>query len=86
MRRIDRRRADQAHGAVAFQQVEIRIEIEKIECARVDTCRATGKVDYITSNEVAHGGVFMRRAITLQLARTSTNWRITKVQLEPARS
>jgi hypothetical protein len=77
---------DHALGREGSSPWPARIEIEKIECARVDTCRVTGKVDYITSNEVAHGGVFMRRAITLQLARTSTHWRITKVQLEPARS
>ena len=62
-----------------------RIEVAQIDCARRNTCRATGKVDYITSNELARGGVFMRRVITLQLAHTGQGWRITSVHLTPAR-
>lgn len=62
-----------------------RIEVAQIDCARRNTCRATGKVDYITSNELARGGVFMRRVITLQLAHTGPGWRITSVHLKPAR-
>lgn len=62
-----------------------RIELRRIDCTRIDTCRATGNVDYVTSNEVAHGGVFMRRAITLQLARSGHDWRITAVHLEPVK-
>ncbi|MGH8215933.1 MAG: hypothetical protein ACREPZ_09610 [Rhodanobacteraceae bacterium] len=61
------------------------IEIDKIECAAGDTCRVDGSVDYVTSNEVTHGGVFMRRAITLDVARTTLGWRITAVHLAPAR-
>jgi hypothetical protein len=62
-----------------------RIEVKQVDCATDDACRVAGDVDYITSNEVAHGGVFMRRAITLELADTAQGWRITAVQLEPAR-
>jgi len=62
-----------------------RIEIKQIDCAANNGCRATGDVDYITSNEVAHGGVFMRRAVTLELADNAHGWRITAVHLEPAR-
>ena len=76
---------DHAVGREGSSPWPARIEIEQIECARNDGCRATGNVDYITSNEVAHGGIFMRRAITLQLARTSLGWRITAVHLKPSR-
>lgn len=60
------------------------IEIQNVDCAQPDACHVTGKVDYITSNEVAHGGVFMRRAITLDVKHTSAGWRIDAVQLAPA--
>jgi hypothetical protein len=62
-----------------------RIEVKQVDCATDSACRVTGDVDYITSNEVAHGGVFTRRAITLELAGTAHGWRITAVHLEPAR-
>jgi hypothetical protein len=62
-----------------------RIEVKQVDCATDSACRVGGDVDYITSNEVEHGGVFMRRAITLELADTAHGWRITAVQLEPAR-
>lgn len=61
-----------------------KIEIDSIDCAGPDTCRVTGKVDYITSNEVEHGGVFMRRGIKLALAHDDHGWRITSVHLAPA--
>ena len=76
---------DHAVGREGSSPWPARIEIGHLDCAHDDACRATGNVDYITSNEVAHGGVFMRRAISLQLARTSLGWRITAVHLEPAR-
>jgi len=76
--------SDHAVGREGSSPWPARIEIGHLDCAHSDTCRATGNVDYITSNEVAHGGVFMRRAITLQLARTSLGWRITAVHMEPA--
>jgi hypothetical protein len=60
-----------------------RIEIKRLDCT-TNACRATGDVDYITSNEVAHGGVFMRRAITLELTHTVQGWRIATVRLESA--
>jgi len=62
-----------------------RIEIRQVDCASGSTCQVTGDVDYITSNEVEHGGVFMRRAITLDVARSGSDWRISSVHLEPAR-
>jgi hypothetical protein len=62
-----------------------RIEIQQVDCATGNSCRVAGDVDYVTSDEVAHGGVFMRRAITLGLTGTAHGWRITAVQLEPAR-
>lgn len=61
-----------------------RIEIRQLDCT-VSTCRVTGNVAYITSNEVAHGGVFMRRAITLELIHTTQGWRIAMVHLDPVR-
>lgn len=60
-----------------------RIEIRQLDCT-ANACRVRGDVDYITSNEVAHGGVFMRRGITLELAGTAHGWRINTVHLEPA--
>lgn len=62
-----------------------RIGIKQVDCATNGACRVSGDVDYITSNEVAHGGVFMRRAITLDLTATAHGWRIAAVHLEPAR-
>lgn len=76
---------DRAIGREGSSPWPARIEAGQIDCARANTCRATGKVDYITSNELAHGGVFMRRAISLQLARTGQGWRITAVRLHPVR-
>ena len=60
-----------------------RIEIKRLDCT-ANACRVTGDVDYITSNEVAHGGVFMRRAIALELTHTTQGWRIAAVHLEAA--
>lgn len=60
------------------------IEIDTVDCSNRETCRVTGKVDYVTSNEVEHGGVFMRRGITLTVARQDHGWRITVVHLAPA--
>ena len=76
---------DHAVGREGSSPWPARIELGHIDCASSNMCRATGNVDYITSNEVAHGGVFMRRAITLQLARTGERWRIDAVHLKPAR-
>lgn len=58
-----------------------RIVIDRIHCAQPATCRVTGTVDYVTSNEVEHGGVFMRRPIALEVARTPAGWRIASAQL-----
>lgn len=60
------------------------IQVRGVECATPDTCRVTGQVDYITSNELEHGGVFMRRGITLDAARMQDGWRITAVRLAAA--
>ena len=62
-----------------------RIAVKQVDCDTDTACRVAGDVDYMTSNEVAHGGVFMRRAITLELADTARGWRITAVHLEAAR-
>lgn len=62
-----------------------RIEVHKVDCGQPDACRAVGDVDYITSNEVAHGGVFMRRAVTLEVNRNANGWRIASVRLGPPR-
>lgn len=62
-----------------------RIDVHKVDCGQPDACRAVGDVDYITSNEVEHGGVFMRRAVTLELSRIAGRWRIAAVRLGPAR-
>lgn len=53
-----------------------RIEIGSVTCAAPVACRVTGQVDYVTSNELVHGGVFMRRGITLQVEHTQGGWRI----------
>lgn len=59
------------------------IEIGQIACGNPDSCHVTGKVDYITSNEVEHGGVFQRRGITLDAAHTAQGWRIAAARLAP---
>jgi hypothetical protein len=75
---------DQIIGREGSSPWPDRIEIKQLDCS-ASACRVTGDVDYITSNEVAHGGVFMRRGITLELAGTAHGWRITGVHLEAAR-
>jgi hypothetical protein len=57
------------------------IDVERIHCASPSRCEAKGDVIYITSNEVEHGGVAARRAISLSLQRTSSGWRITSVDM-----
>lgn len=76
---------DQVIGREGSSPWPDRIEIRQLDCTAND-CRVTGDVDYITSNEVAHGGVFMRRAITLGMTHTSQGWRIAAVRLESARN
>jgi hypothetical protein len=76
---------DQVVGREGSSPWPQQIEIDDIECAGGDTCHVEGRVDYITSNEVTRGGVFMRRPITLDVANTKLGWRITAVQLSPAR-
>lgn len=71
---------DQIIGREGSSPWPDRIEVKKLDCA-AGTCRVAGNVDYITSNEVAHGGVFMRRAITLDLTNTARGWRIAAVHL-----
>ena len=75
---------DQIIGREGSSPWPNRIEIKQLDCT-ASACRVTGDVDYITSNEVAHGGVFMRRTIALELTGTTLGWRITAVHLEPAR-
>lgn len=75
---------DQIIGREGSSPWPARIEIKQLDCS-ANACRVAGDVDYITSNEVAHGGVFMRRGITLELAGTAHGWRITVVHLEAAR-
>lgn len=76
---------DQIIGREGSSPWPDRIEIRQLDCNATD-CRANGAVDYITSNEVEHGGVFMRRAITLELTGTAQGWRIAGVHLESARN
>lgn len=76
---------DQVIGREGSSPWPDRIKIKQVDCTTGNTCHAIGDVDYITSNEVAHGGVFMRRAIALDLTDTAHGWRITAVHLEPAR-
>lgn len=72
---------DQVVGREGSSPWPQQIEIDDVECAGGDMCRVKGRVDYVTSNEVTHGGVFMRRPITLDVAHTSLGWRITTVHL-----
>lgn len=60
------------------------IVVHAIDCGGQDACHVTGKVDYVTSNEVEHGGVLYRRGIALDVARTASGWRIAAVKLGPA--
>ena len=61
-----------------------RIVIGHVACDQPDACHVTGKVDYITSNELEHGGVLYRRAITLDVTHTQAGWRIAGITLAPA--
>lgn len=58
-----------------------RIDIGKVTCATPETCQVSGQVEYVTSNEVVHGGVFLRRGIELEIARTAEGWRIAAARL-----
>ena len=62
-----------------------RITVHRVDCGQPDACRVIGDVDYITSNEVAHGGVFKRRKISMEVARNGKDWRILSMRLKPAR-
>lgn len=61
-----------------------RIEIGRITCSGENACRVTGQVDYVTSQELVQGGVFMRRDIKVEVARGDQGWRITSVRLASA--
>jgi len=76
---------DQIIGREGSSPWPDRIEIKQSDCTANGGCRVAGDVDYITSNEVAHGGVFMRRAIALDVTRSGSDWRIASVKLGPAR-
>lgn len=76
---------DQIIGREGSSPWPDRIEIKQVDCAADGACRVAGDVDYLTSNEVAHGGVFMRRAIALDMTRSGSDWRIASVHLGPAR-
>lgn len=75
---------DQVAGREGSSPWPTGIVIHDVACDQAAKCRVNGKVDYITSNEVEHGGVFMRRAITLDLTHTEAGWRIAAVRLAPA--
>ncbi|HWG66137.1 MAG: hypothetical protein V4567_09855 [Pseudomonadota bacterium] len=75
---------DQIIGREGSSPWPDRIEVKQLDC-NAGSCSVSGDVGYITSNEVAHGGVFMRRAISLELADAAHGWRITAVRLETAR-
>lgn len=62
------------------------IAVHTVDCHRPDACRVTGEVAYITSNEVEHGGVAMRRPIALDVTHTTQGWRIDSVELAPPAS
>ncbi|MGH8146575.1 MAG: membrane lipoprotein lipid attachment site-containing protein [Rhodanobacteraceae bacterium] len=76
---------DQAIGREGSSPWPQKIEIDKIDCANGESCRVTGEVDYVTSNEIEHGGVFMRRGVTLEVTHSGQHWRIASVQLAPAK-
>lgn len=58
-----------------------KIEVQQVDCGRGDACTVTGQVDYVTSSELANGGVFSRRPITLKANRVDAGWRITAIHL-----
>lgn len=74
---------DQAVGRAGSSPWPRNIEIKSVDCDG-GTCRVSGDVAYITSNEVEHGGVFMRQGISLDLAQGGNGWRITAVHLGSA--
>lgn len=75
---------DEVIGREGSSPWPTQIVIDGIDCSGAEGCRVTGKVDYITSNEVEHGGVFYRRDIALDVARSGDGWRIAAVRLGPA--
>lgn len=76
---------DQAVGREGSSPWPQKIEIDKVDCTNGASCHVTGQIDYVTSNEIEHGGVFMRRRVTLEVTRSGQHWRIASVQLAPAK-
>ncbi len=59
------------------------IDIERIDCPTAIRCHVQGQVRYVTSNEVEHGGVAMRRPVRLRVERSNGNgWRIAAVEVD----
>lgn len=75
---------DQVIGREGSSPWPTGIVVSHIVCGQPNACRVTGKVDYITSNELEHGGVLYRRAITLDVTHTKAGWRIAAIELAPA--
>ncbi|HET7662554.1 MAG TPA: hypothetical protein VFK31_02855 [Rhodanobacteraceae bacterium] len=57
------------------------IDIDRIDCPTAIRCRVQGSVRYVTSNEVEHGGVAMRRPVRLHVERENRDWRIAAVEI-----
>lgn len=61
------------------------IDIDTVTCPTATRCQVRGTVRYVTSNEVAHGGVAARRPIRLRVERMADgDWRIAEVGMETA--
>ncbi|HET6588470.1 MAG TPA: hypothetical protein VFG67_11955 [Oleiagrimonas sp.] len=57
------------------------IDIDRIDCPTAIRCRVQGSVRYVTSNEVEHGGVAMRRPVRLRVERENKGWRIAAMEI-----
>ena len=75
---------DQTIGREGSSPWPTQIVIHGVDCSNAVRCHVTGKVDYITSNELEHGGVLYHRNIALDVVYTARGWRIGAVNLGPA--
>ncbi len=57
------------------------IDIRHVGCASADACEVQGAIRYVTSVEIAKGGVADQKAVTLTLKRGTDGRRIDAVQM-----
>ncbi|MDN5864892.1 MAG: hypothetical protein L0I62_06705 [Gammaproteobacteria bacterium] len=57
------------------------IHIAQVRCGTASRCEVQGEVRYVTSEELAHGGVFATRSIRLALQKSAGRWLINRIRM-----